>query len=400
MIELIPKYKALDNCKRYTLVRGGRGSAKSFHIAAFLLILTYTAGEVILYSRYTMTSAKKSIIPEFIEKMDLMGVAHHFHISDNTITNKVSGSRIIFSGIKTSSGNQTAALKSITGLTVFVLDEAEEMHNRAEFHKIDDSIRKKGGSNKVYLLFNTDAIDTQHWIYEDFYQEGERSDSEYIHATYLDNLDNLDSSFIAKAEAAKVNDPDFYEVNYMGQFAALQDTIYPKPHEIFYEDPESYDWVGIGGDFGFSDNPAAASLVFGSGNNIYARELLYEEGLTNQEIAERLGVYKEQINVWDSSEKKSIRELRLAGVNAYPAEKGPGSVAFGIKKLQAITFHIHADSKNLINEKKRYRWKKLANGEYVRDSKGNRVPVKKDDHLLDGIRYVATMLSGWSMSDE
>ena len=146
---------------------------------------TFTPGEVILYTRYTMDSAKHSIIPEFQEKIDQYNMSAAFHTSGNVITNRFTGSKIIFSGIKTSSGNQTAKLKSITGLTFWVLDEAEEMPRFEEFDKIDDSIRKKGGSNRVMMVFN--PTDVEHWIYKYFYQAGERADTTNIHTYKKDN---------------------------------------------------------------------------------------------------------------------------------------------------------------------------------------------------------------------
>lgn len=64
----------------------------------------------------------------------------------------MTGSRIMFRGIKTSSGNQTAKLKSIQGITTFVCDEAEEWTSEEEFDKIMLSIRKKGIQTALSLL--------------------------------------------------------------------------------------------------------------------------------------------------------------------------------------------------------------------------------------------------------
>ena len=130
----IPLFK---NDNRYFLITGGRGSGKSFGATVFLLNLTYERGHKILFSRYTMISAHTSIIPEFIEKINLMGVHADFRITKDEIMNLKTGSSIIFKGIRTSSGNQTAALKSINGITTFVLDEAEELVDESVFDKID-----------------------------------------------------------------------------------------------------------------------------------------------------------------------------------------------------------------------------------------------------------------------
>ena len=58
MIELNKKYVPLfESGSRYFVVTGGRGSGKSFALNSFLLLLTYEVGHVILFTRYTLTSA-------------------------------------------------------------------------------------------------------------------------------------------------------------------------------------------------------------------------------------------------------------------------------------------------------------------------------------------------------
>jgi phage terminase large subunit len=142
------KYKPLwdDNESDYLLLTGGRASGKSFTVAAFLENLTFEKGHVILFSRFTMTSAHLSIIPEFQEKVELLEHEQNFKINKTDIRN-LNGSKILFRGIMTSNGNQTARLKSITGLTTFVLDEAEELMDERTFDIIDDSIREKSARN-------------------------------------------------------------------------------------------------------------------------------------------------------------------------------------------------------------------------------------------------------------
>ena len=68
------KYKPIGSTnKRYILITGGRGSGKSFGIGSLLVDLTYSKNKHrILFTRYTMTSAELSIIPEFNEKIELM----------------------------------------------------------------------------------------------------------------------------------------------------------------------------------------------------------------------------------------------------------------------------------------------------------------------------------------
>ena len=120
MITLNNKYKPLfNNDTRFFIITGGRGGSKSFGVGTFANLLSFEANHRILFTRQTMTSAHLSIIPEFQEKIDLMELNDYFTITKNEITNIQSGSEIIFRGIKTSSGDQTANLKSLQGLSNF-----------------------------------------------------------------------------------------------------------------------------------------------------------------------------------------------------------------------------------------------------------------------------------------
>ena len=112
-MNLLHPYKPLFSnppLHRYSVVTGGRGSAKSFHVSVLLVNITYEAGHVILYTRWTLTSAHISIIPEFVEKIELLGLQDDFEIKQTEITNIKTGSKIIFRGIKTSQGTATANL--------------------------------------------------------------------------------------------------------------------------------------------------------------------------------------------------------------------------------------------------------------------------------------------------
>jgi phage terminase large subunit len=132
-----------ESFARYFIVTGGRGSGKSFAVNSILLLLTYQAGHTILFTRFTLRAASISIIPEFIEKLEILNLIDKFKITKDEIINKGNGSKIIFRGIKTSSGDQTANLKSLQGITTWVMDEAEELNDEDIFDKIDLSVRNK-----------------------------------------------------------------------------------------------------------------------------------------------------------------------------------------------------------------------------------------------------------------
>jgi len=217
-IKLLDKYQPLfyeEPQNRYYLITGGRGSGKSWTLSLFLLNLTYEEGHVILFTRWTLTSAFISIIPEFIDKIDLMNKAEDFEITQSEIINKATGSKILFRGIKTSQGTATANLKSIAGVTTFILDESEELMDEDVFDRIDLSIRAVNKPNRVILVMNPSY--KSHWIYNRFVKYP-REDTNYIHTTYLDNQNNLSPSFIAQAERTKTENLHRYNHLFLGHW--------------------------------------------------------------------------------------------------------------------------------------------------------------------------------------
>ena len=181
---------------RYTLLTGGRGSGKSYALSLALTTWLKTPGAKVLFTRYTLTSAHDSIIPEFLEKLELLGIADEFEVTKAGIRHRC-GSEIIFRGIKTSEGVQTAKLKSIQGVNAWVLDEAEELTDKDVFEKIDLSIRDGRRSNRVILCLN--PAHKSHWLYNEFFNP-KRADCQYIHTSYLDNKANLKAGYLKIAE--------------------------------------------------------------------------------------------------------------------------------------------------------------------------------------------------------
>lgn len=234
MIKLNDVFKPLYlTDKRYILLTGGRGSSKSFHASTFLCQLTYELGQRILFTRYTMSSAEISIIPEFKEKITLLECDNAFRVNKAEITNILNGSEILFRGIKTSSGDQTANLKSINGISCWVVDEAEELVDEETFNTIDLSIRTKGVQNRVILIMNPSNKD--HWIYKRFIQNTSKiefidgypveisthHEVLHLHTTYLNNINNLNESFLNNIYRMKSESPKLYGHKIIGQWSDI-----------------------------------------------------------------------------------------------------------------------------------------------------------------------------------
>ena len=384
MIAINKKYSPISNeDSRYFIITGGRGSGKSFSINVLLVLLTYEKGHTILFTRYTLASAYISIIPEFIDKLELLDIFDDFYITKDEIKNKRSGSKIIFKGIKTSSGDQTANLKSLQGVTTFVLDEAEELTNEDTFDKIDLSVRQIGATNRVILILN--PASKEHWIYRRYFEDkGIQTGSNltkdnitYIHTTYLDNKENLSESYLAQIDNIRKRRPEKYKHQMLGGWLEKAEGV------IFTNwDIGEFKEIGVsvfGQDYGFASDPSCLiqTSIDQTNKKIYLKECFYQPRLTTSQLIKLNKDFAgEYLIIADSAEPRLISEMK-PHCNIMPSIKGQGSVTYGISLMQDFDLVIDPKSINLIKELNNYSWL---------ERKSN-TPIDKFNHLLDAARY-------------
>lgn len=384
MITLNNKYKPLfENDTRYFIITGGRGSSKSFGVGTFVNLLSFEVGHTILYSRYTMKSADDSIIPEFTKKIDLMGLNSQFEITKSDIINKRSKSKVIFRGLKTSSGDQTASLKSLEGVTTWILEEAEELVDEEKFDTIDLSVRVMGKQNRVILILNPTT--KEHFIYKRFFEErgveagfnGIKDDVTYIHTTYLDNIENLNDSFIKNIERMKETNPEKYNHRILGGWLnKAEGVIYSNWRIDKFQDLGNSIY---GQDFGFSVDPTTLIQVSVDKDKklIYCKELLYKIGLNTTDIYNENNRYcgERSLIIADSAEPRLISELKARGLNIKGIDKP--KIMDRIALVQDYQMIIDPDSTNLIKELNNYVW----------HDKKSETPIDDYNHLLDALGY-------------
>ncbi len=378
-------WDALGNQTRFYILTGGRGSGKSFEVARFISLLSFETNHKILFTRQTMTSAHLSIIPEFQEKIDLLKLNGAFEINRNEIVNIASKSTIIFKGLKTSSGDQTAALKSLQGVTTWILDEAEELTDETVFDKINLSIRQKGIHNRVILILNPST--KEHWIYKRFFEQsgvregfnGIKNNVTYIHTTYQDNIENLDDSFLNEIQRIKINNPKKYNHVIMGGWLDKAEGVVFTNWKFGEFNPNKLQ-TSFGQDYGFSIDPTTLIEVAidKTKRKIYIKECFYKTKLTTTDIALlNLEHAKKNLIVGDSAEPRLIAELKSKGCNIKPTVKGAGSISAGIALMQDYELIIEENSLNVAKE--------LNN--YVYADKGAKIFRDDFNHAIDSIRY-------------
>jgi phage terminase large subunit len=330
-----------------------------------------------------MTSAHLSIIPEFQEKIELLEAEHLFDINKQEIVNKQSKSEIIFRGLQTSSGSNTANLKSLQGVTTWILDEAEELTDESTFDKINLSIRQKGKQNRVILILN--PATKEHWIYKRFFEDrgvqegfnGIKNDVTYIHTTYLDNYANLDTSFLNEIERIKETNPKKYQHQILGGWLDKAEGVVFSNWEFGEFNPEGLQ-TSYGQDFGYSIDPTTLTEVAIDKKKkiIYVKECYYKIKLTSSEIYSLNNSYaQKKLIIGDNAEARLIDELRAKGNNIVRCDKPP--IEFGVSIMQDYKIIVEANSHNISKE--------LNN--YVYLDKGSKLYLDNWNHAIDGIRY-------------
>lgn len=384
---MIPPHKELwdnlNNDSRYYIVTGGRGSGKSFEVGRFACILSFMGEQKILFTRQTMTSAHLSIIPEFQEKIDLLEISDLFDVTRSEIINRQSGSQIIFKGLKTSSGDQTANLKSLQGVSTWILDEAEELTSEETFDKINLSLRQKGVHNRIILILNPST--KEHWIYKRFFESkgveagfvGQKGDTTYIHSTYSDNLENLDISFLNEVERIKTTNPRKYEHIVLGGWIDRAEGVVFDNWSFGKFNPDGLQ-TSCGMDFGFSIDPDTLTEVAidKAKMKLYAKQHIYQKGLKSQDLATLVKAkVGNSLIIADSSEPRLIADLSYLGVNVKAVKKG--TIESGITRMQDFEIIVDPDSQEIAKE--------LNN--YVYADKTSKLYVDSYNHAIDGIRY-------------
>jgi phage terminase large subunit len=368
---------------RYFIITGGRGSGKSFAVTVFLTLLTMSKNIRVLFTRYTMVSAHLSIIPEFLEKISLLGFDNIFSVNKAEVVNLGNKSDILFRGIKTSAGNQTASLKSLQGISTWVLDEAEELIDEDIFDTIDLSIREKGVQNRIILILN--PVTKEHWIYNRFFQDkgveagfnGVKDNICYIHSTYLDNKENLSDSFIQRVETIKHINFKKYQHRILGSWLDRADGVVFTNWTFGEFNPDGLQ-TSCGMDFGFSIDPDSLTEVAidKSKRKLYLKEHIYQNGLKSNQLAEIiLSKVGNKLIIADSAEPRLIADLKHLGVNIKPVKKG--TIESGVTRMQDFELIVSPESTNIAKE--------LNN--YVYADKGSKLYVDNYNHAIDGVRY-------------
>ena len=379
--------------QRYQIFFGGSSSGKSYFLAQ-RAVYEVMQGINYLIVRKVGNTIRKSVFNEIVKAISNLNVSSHFQInkSDMVITYKATGSQIIFSGL-----DDVEKLKSITPakgvIEAIWCEEATELAYE-DLKQLDKRLRGNSRfSKKIILSFN--PILKSHWIYKEFFADcWDESKTYYeddnkviLKTTYKDNM-YLTAQDIYSLE----NEPDeyYYNVYTLGNFGILGNVIF-KNWET--RDLDSvvgqFDRIYCGVDFGFNDPNAFVKVhVDNDKKEIYVLDEIYRSGITIEEFGRDIQTRISNLQYihCDSAEPRSIHALNQMGIRAQSVKKGPDSITYGIRFLQQYKIIVNTKCQNFINEISQYHYQKNKDGEVME------IPVDKNNHLLDSLRYAVNDL--------
>ena len=324
---------------RYYQTYGGRGSGKSFIASIATVQLTYSPhGHNILYLRQTMNSVEDSSYKDIMDAIEFLGKEKDFKTIKNRIVNKITGSGIVFKGIRSTTG---AKLKSLSGFTTLVIEEAMEVESFEEFSKVDEGIRVKGKPLKVILLYNP-GVAVGSWIHSEWFVNGQPNpeafeDTVFMHSTFLDNESNLNPSVVQRYKDLETKRPKYYINTILAEWSLDSEGRVYDGWEVYSKFEDDADFTIYGLDFGYGgqDSTALIKIDYFEGT-WFVNEVFNKPNLRMGEVVALMKAKGVPMNARiyaDYAVPLFLTEIRVAGFTGIRKCK-KGNVEQNIKLMQ------------------------------------------------------------------
>lgn len=132
---------------RYKIIRGGRGSAKSWSVGRALLIRGYEERKRILCTREIQKSIKQSVHKLLSDQVQTMGLTSEYEVLATELRGK-NGSEISFAGL---SDQTIDSIKSFEGCDIVWIEEGQSISDRS-LEILIPTIRRDG--SEIWITYN------------------------------------------------------------------------------------------------------------------------------------------------------------------------------------------------------------------------------------------------------
>ena len=353
--------------KRIKIIQGGTSAGKTYGILPILITkaATYPQTEISVVAE-SIPHLRRGALKDFLKIMKETGRYFDERFNKSLLRYEFANGSVI----EFFSADDSSKLRGARR-DVLYINEC----NNVTFESYNElAIRTK---KEVYLDFNPA---NEFWVHKELKDE---QDADFLILTYKDN-EALDESIIQQLERnrekAKTSTywANWARVYLDGQIGMLEGVIFSNWKQID-KLPTEAKLIGIGLDFGYTNDPTAIIEIYNYNGQRILNELKYQTGMLNSDIAKEL---PKHVPVYaDSSEPKSIDEIRRYGITIKGVTKGKDSINYGIDVMQRQEYLVTSNSVNLIKELRAYCWDT--------DKQGTRLnkPIDTNNHAIDALRY-------------
>ena len=355
----------------YAIV-GGMSSSKTFSI--LMLLINHCLSEAnteILVVSHQLSKAKLTVIKDFKYILNEFGIWDESRFRGETEYTFPNGSQFKFVGADRTDLGKGLRVRGIT-----YINEA----NRLAYETYRQLSSR---SPKTILDWNAD--------YESYIEKYvlPLEDTAFLRLTIYDN---------EMAPENELREVESYKEQGFNQDGSIKNEFFANLYNVYglgltgraigavYQNWTIGDYVHVDGceilglDFGFSKDPDALVRVSVDKRNkiIYIKEELYSNGLSEDKLGyilkEKAG---NQLIAADSAEDRLISDLKAKyKVKIFPVKKP--KIVESIKQLQEYKFIVDPNSLNVQKELNAYIWI---------DGKDKTMPLDKNNHALDALRY-------------
>lgn len=369
--------------------KGGRGSTKSSFISIEVilnLIKDPLAHAVCL--RKVGNKIEKSVFNQILWAINALGLRTSFRVRKNPLEIEYlpTGQLILFYGLD--DPDNIKSIKLPFGyIKIRWYEELKQFDGMAEIRDAQFSFNRGGPGALTFYSYNPPA-DPRNWVNK----EARRNKSTRLvhHSSYLDVPPEwLGASFFIEAEDLKQSNPMAYRNELLGEEVGTGLNVFYNIdlQQVTAEQINHFDNICEGIDWGYAVDPFVWVKVHyhRKYKTLYIIDEIYQTGLSNDDAIEKVirRHTKSTEIIADSEEPKSIDDFDNSGLPIRGARKGPGSVSYGIKRLQGLK-KIVIDPQRCPNAAREFT-------EYSYEvDKNEEIKSKfpdKDNHTIDAVRY-------------
>lgn len=397
-IQLPEAFGFLFEPARFKVAYGGRGSGKSWSFARALDVIAFSERKRILCAREFQNSIADSVHRLLVDQINSIGLAPHFHVTQNSITALTTGSEFLFKGLR----HNANEIKSTEGIDIAWVEEAQRV-SKDSWELLIPTIRKEG--SEIWVSFNPEeeeAATPQRFITNTPPNSVVKKVS-WRDNPYFPQVLETERKYLLEI------DPVAYEHVWEGGFRKISDAVIFKDRvsvEAFDTPVDARFFFGA--DWGFANDPTALIRCWTKDNCLYIDQEAFGHGVELDELwklfAGKDGATPEQIIQWkpwddgkfpgvaesrkwpikgDNSRPETISHVKRAGFNITSAAKWQGSVEDGIAYLKGFRrIIVHERCRHIAQEFRLYSYKtdKVTNDILP-------VVLDKHNHGIDALRY-------------